>query len=75
MADQELMTFANMQHTVTEYLRPLVSKRAQKIYLGAFLFFCTAIAMIVTSTVAYGVFYYRFIPQAGLERIVHLQFG
>ncbi|GKZ28814.1 hypothetical protein AbraIFM66950_000611 [Aspergillus brasiliensis] len=60
---------------MAEALRPLVSKRAQKIYLGAFLFFCTAIAMIVTSTVAYGVFYYRFIPQAGLERIVHLQFG
>ncbi|PYH65191.1 seipin [Aspergillus vadensis CBS 113365] len=74
-ADPHRGVVSDVMHTVTVYLRPLVSKRAQKIYLGAFLFFCTAIAMIVTSTVAYGVFYYRFIPQAGLERIVHLQFG
>ncbi|GKZ75690.1 hypothetical protein AnigIFM56816_000349 [Aspergillus niger] len=74
-ADPRSGVVSEVMHTMAEALRPLVSKRAQKIYLGAFLFFCTAIAMIVTSTVAYGVFYYRFIPQAGLERIVHLQFG
>ncbi|GCB25131.1 seipin homolog [Aspergillus awamori] len=74
-ADPHSGVVSEVMHTMAEALRPLVSKRAQKIYLGAFLFFCTAIAMIVTSTVAYGVFYYRFIPQAGLERIVHLQFG
>ncbi|EHA22006.1 hypothetical protein ASPNIDRAFT_56432 [Aspergillus niger ATCC 1015] len=74
-ADPRSGVVSEVMHTMAEALRPLVSKRAQKIYLGAFLFFCTAIAMIVTSTVAYGIFYYRFIPQAGLERIVHLQFG
>lgn len=31
--------------------------------------------MIFVSIFAYGVFYYNFIPQVGLERIVHLQFG
>lgn len=56
-------------------LRPFVSKRAQKAYLGIFLFISTAITMIFISTFAYGIFYYRFIPQVGLERLVHLQFG
>ncbi|PYI05924.1 adipose-regulatory protein [Aspergillus sclerotiicarbonarius CBS 121057] len=62
-------------HAVAATLRPFVSKRAQKAYLGVFLFLLTAIFMIFISTVAYGIFYYRFIPQVGLERIVHLQFG
>ncbi|KAL4945064.1 hypothetical protein BDV06DRAFT_185926 [Aspergillus oleicola] len=62
-------------NTVLERLRPLVSKNALTAYLGTFLFFATAICMIFVSVFAYGVFYYNFIPQIGLERVVHLQFG
>lgn len=39
------------------------------------MFFATAICMIFVSALAYGVFYYNFIPRVGLERTVHLQFG
>ncbi|KAL4979294.1 putative adipose-regulatory protein-domain-containing protein [Aspergillus desertorum] len=60
-------------------LRPLVSKLVSKnalvAYLGTFMFFATAICMIFVAVLAYGVFYYNFIPQVGLERVVHLQFG
>ncbi|KAL4884698.1 putative adipose-regulatory protein-domain-containing protein [Aspergillus karnatakaensis] len=58
-----------------EPLRPLVSKNALTAYVGAFLFFATATCIIFISIFAYGVFYYKLIPQAGLERSVHLQFG
>ncbi|KAL4810424.1 putative adipose-regulatory protein-domain-containing protein [Aspergillus unguis] len=56
-------------------LRPFVSKNALTAYLGTFMFFATATFMIFVSALAYGVFYYKFIPQVGLERVVHLQFG
>ncbi|KAL5050106.1 hypothetical protein BDW71DRAFT_174763 [Aspergillus fruticulosus] len=66
---------AKATNTLLEPLRPLVSKNALTAYLGTFLFFATAICMTFVSALAYGVFYYNFIPQVGLERIVHLQFG
>lgn len=56
-------------------LRPLVSKKFQKAYMGILLFISTALFMIGVSTVAYFVFYYKFIPQVELQRPVHLQFG
>lgn len=31
--------------------------------------------LIGISAIAYGVFYFKFIPTVGLEREVHLQFG
>ncbi|OJJ61067.1 hypothetical protein ASPSYDRAFT_42921 [Aspergillus sydowii CBS 593.65] len=66
---------AKATKSLLEPLRPLVSKNALTAYLGTFLFIATAICMIFVSIFAYGVFYYNFIPQVGLERIVHLQFG
>ncbi|KAL5002306.1 putative adipose-regulatory protein-domain-containing protein [Aspergillus recurvatus] len=66
---------AKATNKLLEPLRPLVSKNALTAYLGTFLFFATAICMTFVSALAYGVFYYNFIPQVGLERVVHLQFG
>lgn len=63
------------QNALVTPFRVLVSKQAQKAYLGTFLFIATSILMLCVSSVAYGIFYYKFIPQVGLERIVHLQFG
>ncbi|KAL4896919.1 putative adipose-regulatory protein-domain-containing protein [Aspergillus ambiguus] len=62
-------------NTLGEFVRPFVSKKAQKTYLGIILYLVTSILMVLVSQVAYGVFYYRYIPQVGLERVVHLQFG
>ncbi|KAJ0424117.1 putative adipose-regulatory protein-domain-containing protein [Aspergillus carlsbadensis] len=56
-------------------LSPIVSKNAVTAYIGTFLFFVTAICMLFVSIFAYGLFYYNVIPQVGLERTVHLQFG
>lgn len=59
---------------MAETMRPLLSKQAQKAYLGTLLFVLTAICMVFISAFAYAIFYYNFIPQVGLERIVHMQF-
>ena len=51
------------------------SKTAQRAYLGTFLFVTTTLILVAVSTLAYGIFYYSFVPQIGIEREVHLQFG
>ncbi|KAA8646141.1 seipin [Aspergillus tanneri] len=66
---------SKVMNKLVAYVQPLVSKQAQKAYLGTVLLFISAICMIFVSIFAYGIFYYKFIPQVGLERVVHLQFG
>lgn len=64
-----------VQNALRTSLRALVSKQAQRAYLGTVLFIATSLLMICVSSVAYGMFYFKFIPQVGFERVVHLQFG
>ncbi|KAL2008064.1 hypothetical protein VTN00DRAFT_8046 [Thermoascus crustaceus] len=56
-------------------LRVVVSKQAQKAYIGTALFASTSIVLLCISTIAYWIFYINFVPQIGFERVVHLQFG
>lgn len=69
------LTTGTIQNALAEFVRRFFSKRAQKTYLGIVLFLTVSTLMILVSAIAYGIFYYRFIPQVGLERVVHLQFG
>ncbi|KAJ5158452.1 Survival protein SurE-like phosphatase/nucleotidase [Penicillium coprophilum] len=55
--------------------RALVSKSALRLYLNTLLFMGAASILIGISAIAYGVFYFKFIPTVGLQREVHLQFG
>ncbi|EED19538.1 conserved hypothetical protein [Talaromyces stipitatus ATCC 10500] len=55
--------------------RALFSKEAQKTYLGAILFISTSIVLFCVAAVAYWAFYLNYVPQIGLKRVVHLQFG
>ncbi|QQK47015.1 Adipose-regulatory protein, Seipin [Penicillium digitatum] len=55
--------------------RALVSKSALRLYVNTLLFMGAASFLIGTSAIAYGVFYFKFIPTVGLQREVHLQFG
>ncbi|KAJ5748967.1 Survival protein SurE-like phosphatase/nucleotidase [Penicillium nucicola] len=56
-------------------LRALVSKSALRLYINALLFMGATTLLVGISAIAYGIFYYSFIPTVGLEREVHLQFG
>ncbi|KAI9786638.1 MAG: hypothetical protein M1839_006189 [Geoglossum umbratile] len=55
--------------------RVAVSKPAQRAYIRTLLFILTGALLLVSAIVAYVVFYYNYIPQIGVERVVHLQFG
>lgn len=63
------------QDAVLAPFRALVSKSALRLYLNTLLFMGAAALLIGVSAIAYGVFYFKFIPTVGLQREVHLQFG
>lgn len=63
------------QSTALVPFRIASSKTAVKAYLGTFLFIAASLSLIGISSVAYWLFYYNFVPQLSIERIVHLQFG
>lgn len=64
-----------IQETALLPIHAAVSKPAQRAYLGTFLFAATSILLFCVSSVAYTLFYYNFVPQNSVERVVHLQFG
>ncbi|KAL5357796.1 adipose-regulatory protein [Aspergillus floccosus] len=74
-ADPQASVTSAAMSALADFARAFFSKKAQKAYLGLILFLIVSMLMILVSTIAYGIFYYRFIPQVGLERVVHLQFG
>ncbi|KAB8257809.1 putative adipose-regulatory protein-domain-containing protein [Aspergillus pseudonomiae] len=74
-ADHKPTALTRTTNALVRYTRPFFSKQAQKAYLGTLLFIGTGLCMLFGSALAYGVFYYRFVPQVGVGRVVHLQFG
>lgn len=55
-------------------LRASASNPALKAYLGVTLFTLTSLFLLGVSSLAYGLFYYNYVPQAVVERVIHLQF-
>lgn len=56
-------------------VRILTSRAAVKAYLSTILFLATSTILITVASTAYGVFYYNYIPQINLERVIYLQYG
>ena len=52
-----------------------MSPPARKAYLRTVLFAATSVFLLGISSVAYALLYYNYVPQVGIERAVHLQFG
>lgn len=73
--DRHLSVLIVFQNTALAPFRAISSKTAQKAYLGTILFTLASLVLLCISTAAYLLFYYSFVPQIGLERVVHLQFG
>ncbi|PGH30598.1 hypothetical protein GX50_06636 [[Emmonsia] crescens] len=59
----------------TEIAHTIISKPARRAYINTVLFTLTSFLLLCISVVAYWIFYYNYVPQIGLERQVHLQFG
>ncbi|KIW10475.1 hypothetical protein PV08_11439 [Exophiala spinifera] len=56
-------------------VRILTSRTAIKAYLGTLLFLITSTVLLTISSTAFGFFYYNYIPQINLERVLYLQYG
>jgi hypothetical protein len=56
-------------------LRLASSKPAQKAYINTVLFVTTSGVLLALASFAYVAFYLNFIPNIGIERSVHLQYG
>ncbi|KAL8957138.1 MAG: hypothetical protein Q9183_006140, partial [Haloplaca sp. 2 TL-2023] len=56
-------------------LRVLTSKSAQKAYLGTFLFTIASLGLLAISSTAYGLFYWKYLPDVSVERVIYLQFS
>ncbi|CZR61193.1 uncharacterized protein PAC_11089 [Phialocephala subalpina] len=55
--------------------RVATSKPAVKTYLNAVLFMITSAILLGLASLAYILFYLNYVPQIGIERIIHLQYG
>jgi seipin len=51
------------------------SKPAQRTYLNTILFMITSTILLGLAAFAYILFYLNYVPQIGIEKIVHLQYG
>ncbi|KAG9228686.1 putative adipose-regulatory protein-domain-containing protein [Amylocarpus encephaloides] len=55
--------------------RVVTSKPAQKTYLNTILLLISSSILFGIAVVAYIIFYYNYVPQIGIEKAVHLQYG
>ena len=51
------------------------SRPAIKAYLSTLLFLAASLLLLAISTTAFLLFYYSYVPQIGLEQVIHLQYG
>lgn len=64
-----------LQDTALIPFHAATSKPAQKAYLSTLLFVTASLFLLGISSIAYVLFYYNYVPQVGVERVIHLQFG
>jgi hypothetical protein len=64
-----------LQHLGLAPVRVLTSRPAIKVYLSGLLFLSTSAILLTISSTAYGFFYYNYVPQINLERVIYLQYG
>ncbi|PLN79876.1 hypothetical protein BDW42DRAFT_172024 [Aspergillus taichungensis] len=67
--------YSRVSAAIAAMTHSFVSKKAQKAYTGSLFLLVASNCLAFLSVVAYAIFYYKFIPQVGLERVIHLQFG
>jgi hypothetical protein len=64
----------DLQDLILRPVRIASSKQAQQTYLNTLLLLTTSTVLLGLAAFAYTLFYMS-IPQIGIERVVHLQFG
>lgn len=69
------ITNVAMQDLVMAPVRIATSKPARKTYLNTILLMTTSSILLGAAAIAYILFYLNYVPQIGIERIIHLQYG
>jgi seipin len=64
----------DLQDLILRPVRIASSKQAQQTYLNTVLLLTTSTVLLGLAAFAY-ILFYMSIPQIGIERVVHLQFG
>ncbi|PBP25436.1 tubulin-tyrosine ligase, partial [Diplocarpon rosae] len=64
-----------MQDLILKPVRIATSKPARQTYLNTVLFTVTSLILLGLAVLAYIVFYYSYVPQIGIEHVIHLQYG
>jgi seipin len=64
-----------MQDLILTPVRVATSKPARQTYVNTLLFMITSSILLGFAVVAYILFYLNYVPQIGIERIIHLQYG
>ena len=62
------------QDLIMKPVRVATSKPAQQTYLNTILFMVTSSILLGLAVFAYILFYLNYVPQIGIERIIHLQY-
>ncbi|KAI1616494.1 putative adipose-regulatory protein-domain-containing protein [Exophiala viscosa] len=76
--DDEEESKSLVQKAVSAAIAPvriLTSRTAIKAYLSTILFLTTSTILLTISSTAFGFFYYKYIPQINLERVLYLDYG
>ncbi|KAH8598745.1 putative adipose-regulatory protein-domain-containing protein [Bisporella sp. PMI_857] len=60
---------------INKPIQVVTSKPARQTYLNTILFVTTSTILLGLAVVAYILFYYNYVPQIGIERTIHLQYG
>jgi hypothetical protein len=63
------------QDLILKPVRVATSRSARQTYLNSLLFMIASSILFGLAIVAYIIFYIEYIPQIGIERVVHLQYG
>ncbi|KAJ9353570.1 hypothetical protein DTO027B9_5272 [Paecilomyces variotii] len=73
--EEDISSISRAVGLIASPFRAAISKQAQRAYLSSLLFASASIILLGIAAVSYWILYFRFVPQIGLERDVHLQFG
>ncbi|TAQ87176.1 hypothetical protein B7494_g4488 [Chlorociboria aeruginascens] len=74
----EELSFAKGDILADIVLKPVriaISKPARQTYLNTILFLTTSTILLGLAIIAYIIFYYNYVPQMGIQRVIHLQYG
>ncbi len=64
-----------IQDLILTPVRVATSKPARQTYINTLMFMITSTILLGLAVFSYILFYFNYVPQIGIERVIHLQYG